>query len=465
MSTGQDAVHPYIPSSVPAMRDAMLRAIGVRDVDELYADIPPALRLERPLRLPEPLASEHDLRRHVDALLARNTSAGEALSFLGAGCYRHFVPAVCDEVNGRSEFLTAYGGEPYEDHGRFQALFEYGSMMGELLEMDVVSVPTFDGAQAAATALRMAGRITGRSRVLIPASTSPQRRSVIDNYVEGALEVAEVAYDPDTGLLDLGDLRAKLSDDTAAVFVENPTYLGLIEAQAPDIVRLAHAAGALAIACVDPSSLGVVEAPGTYGADIACGDLQPLGIHMYFGGGQGGFIASPDEERFVAQYPSRLFGLTRTSVEGEYGFGDVAWERTSFHGREQAREFVGTAAALWGITAGVYLALMGPQGMAELGETCMRLARYAAGRLSSIPGVRASRFSGVPFKEFAVDFSGTGRTVAEINAALLEQGIFGGADLSGQFPELGQSALYCVTEVLTRDDIDRLADTLRGVLA
>ncbi len=465
MSTGRDAVHPYIPSSVPAMRDAMLRTIGVRDVDELYADIPPALRLERPLRLPEPLASEHDLRRHVDELLARNTSTSEALSFLGAGCYRHFVPAVCDEVNGRSEFLTAYGGEPYEDHGRFQALFEYGSMMGELLEMDVVSVPTFDGAQAAATALRMAGRITGRSRVLVPASTSPQRRSVIDNYVDGALDVAEVAYDPDTGLLDLGDLRAKLSDDTAAVFMENPTYLGLIEAQAPEIVRLAHAGGALAIAGVDPSSLGVVAAPGAYGADIACGDLQPLGIHMYFGGGQGGFIASPDEQRFVAEYPSRLFGLTRTSVEGEYGFGDVAWERTSFHGREQAREFVGTAAALWGITAGVYLALMGPQGMAELGETCMRLARYAAGRLSSIPGTRAPRFSGVPFKEFAVDFSGTGRTVAEINAALLEEGVFGGADLSAQFPELGQSALYCVTEMLTRDDIDRLADTLRRVLA
>ncbi len=465
MSTERDAVHPYIPVSVPAMRDAMLRSIGVRAVDELYADIPPALRLERPLRLPEPLASEHDLRRHVDALLARNTSASEALSFLGAGCYRHFVPAVCDEVNGRSEFLTAYGGEPYEDHGRFQALFEYSSMMGELLEMDVVSVPTFDGAQAAATALRMAGRITGRSRVLVPASTSPQRRSVIDNYVEGALEVAEVACDPDTGLLDLGDLRAKLSDDTAAVFMENQTYLGLIEAQAPEIVRLAHAGGALAVACVDPSSLGVVEAPGAYGADIACGDLQPLGIHMYFGGGQGGFIASPDQERFVAEYPSRLFGLTRTSVEGEYGFGDVAWERTSFQGREQAREFVGTAAALWGITAGVYLALMGPQGMAELGETCMRLARYAAGRLSSIPGVRAPRFSGVPFKEFAVDFSGTGRSVAEINAALLEHGIFGGADLSEQFPELGQSALYCVTEVLTRDDIDRLADTLRRVLA
>ena len=465
MSTERDAAHPYVPSSVPGMREAMLRSIGARDVDELYADIPPALRLDRPLRLPGPLASEHDLRRHVETLLAANTSAGEALSFLGGGCYRHFVPAVCDEINGRSEFLTAYGGEPYEDHGRFQALFEYCSMMGELLEMDVVSVPTFDGAQAAATALRMAGRITGRRQVLVPAITSPQRRSVIANYVEGALDVIDVDSDPRTGLLDVGDLRSKLSDDTAAVLVENPTYLGLIEAQAPDIVRLAHGGGALAIACVDPSSLGVVEAPGAYGADIACGDLQPLGIHMYFGGGQGGFIATPDEVRFVAEYPSRLFGLTRTSVEGEYGFGDVAWERTSFHGREEAKEFVGTAAALWGITAGAYLALMGPRGMAELGETCMRLARYAAGRLSSIPGVRAPRFSGVPFKEFVVDFSATGHTVGEINAALLAEEIFGGVDLSGQFPELGQSALYCVTEMHTREDIERLADTLRRVLA
>ncbi len=465
MSRERGAVHPYIPSSVPEMRDAMLRSIGARDLAELYADIPPALRLTQPLRLPEPLASEHDLRRHVDALLDRNTSATEALSFLGAGCYRHFVPAVCDEVNGRSEFLTAYGGEPYEDHGRFQALFEYCSMMGELLDMDVVSVPTFDGAQASATALRMAGRITGRRVVLVPATTSPQRRSVIANYVSGALEVVDVAYDRTTGLLDLGDLRAKLSGDTAAVFMENPTYLGLIEAQAPEIVQLAHARGALAIACVDPSSLGVMEAPGAYGADIACGDLQPLGIHMHFGGGQGGFIATPDEERFVAEYPSRLFGLTRTIVEGEYGFGDVAWERTSFHGREHAKEFVGTAAALWGITAGVYLALMGPHGMAEIGETCMRLGRYAAGRLASIPGIRAPRFSGVPFKEFVVDFSESGRTVGEINAALLDEAIFGGVDLSGQFPELGQSALYCVTEVHTRDDIDRLADALRRVLA
>jgi glycine dehydrogenase subunit 1 len=460
-----NAVHPYIPSSVPAMRGAMLRSIGARDVAELYADIPPELRLDRPLQLPEPLRSEHDLRRHIEELLARNVSTAEYPSFLGAGCYRRFVPAVCDEINGRAEFLTAYGGEPYEDHGRFQALFEYCSMMGELLEMDVVSVPTFDGAQAAATALRMAGRITARPTVLVPATTNPQRRSVMANYLDGALEVVEVDYDRSSGLLDLADLRAKLSPATAAVFIENPGYFGVIEAQAPEIVALAHAQGALAVAYVDPASLGVLEAPGAYGADIACGDLQPLGIHMYFGGGQGGFIATPDEQRFVAEYPSRLFGLTRTVVEGEYGFGDVFWERTSFHGREEAKEFVGTAAALWGITAGVYLALLGPQGMREIGETSMRLARYAAGRLAAIPGVRAPRFSGAPFTEFVVDFSATGRTVREINAALLDAGIFGGADLSDQFPELGQAALYCVTELHTRAELDRLADTLRQVLA
>ena len=458
-------VHPYIPSSVPDVRAAMLRQIGVADVEGLYADIPPELRLDRPLDLPPAFRSEHELRRHVEGLLARNTSAADYLSFLGAGCYQHFVPAVCDEINGRSEFLTAYGGDPYEDHGRFQALFEYCSQMGELLDMDVVSVPTYDGAQATGTALRMAGRLTGRRTALVPRTMSAQRRSAVANYVDPALDLVDVAYDPASGLLDLADLRSKLSSDTAAVLIENPNYLGLIEEGAPQIVALAHEHGALAVAAVDPSSLGVLEAPGNYGVDIACGDLQTLGIHMYFGGGHGGFIASRDEARIVGEYPSRLFGITTTAVPGEYGFGDVFWDRTSFHGREHGKEFVGTAAALWGITAGVYLALMGPQGMGELGRTWVQLGRYAASRLSSIPGVRAPALTGTPLKEFVVDFGATGRTVAEINAALLARGIFGGVDLSREFPELGQAALYCVTEVHSRADIDRLAAAVAEVVA
>ena len=216
---------------------------------------------------------------------------------------------------------------------------------------------------------------------------------------------------------------------------------------------------------VDPISLGVLATPPTYGADIVCGDLQPLGIHMNYGGGQSGFMATRDEEKFVMEFPSRLFGIAPTSEPGEYGFGDVAYDRTSFgHHREHGKEYVGTQSALWGITAGVYLATMGPKGMEEVGETIMANAQYAAEKVNEIPGVTANPFGSVFFKEFVVDFNKTGKTVAEINKALLEKGIFGGKDLSKDFPALGQSALYCVTEVHTAEDIQTLVDALKEIL-
>jgi glycine dehydrogenase subunit 1 len=215
---------------------------------------------------------------------------------------------------------------------------------------------------------------------------------------------------------------------------------------------------------VDPISLGVLTPPADYGADIVCGDIQPLGMHMQFGGGHAGFIATRDEEKYVMEYPSRLFGIAPTSVPGEYGFGDVAYERTSFAVREEGVEWVGTAAALWGITAGVYLALMGPQGVAEIGEGIMTRSRYAMLEMDKIEGVKAPVFQSPHFKEFVVNFNGTGRTVTEINRALLQHKIFGGKDLSQEFPELGSSALYCVTEVHTKDDIDRLANSLKEVV-
>jgi glycine dehydrogenase subunit 1 len=204
--------------------------------------------------------------------------------------------------------------------------------------------------------------------------------------------------------------------------------------------------------------------PADYGADIVCGDIQPLGMHMQFGGGQAGFIATRDEEAYVMEYPSRLFGIAPTSVPGEYGFGDVAYDRTSFAHREKGKEWVGTAAALWGITAGVYLALMGPQGMAEVGEGIMARAHYALLQMDRIDGVRAPVFQAPHFQEFVVNFDGTGKTVAEINEALLARCIFGGKGLSREFPELGESALFCVTEVHTKADIDRLVGTLEEVV-
>jgi len=248
------------------------------------------------------------------------------------------------------------------------------------------------------------------------------------------------------------------------VYVENPSYLGVVETRLAEIVGLAHEAGALAVVGVDPSTLGVLAPPASLGADIACGDIQPLGIHQHWGGGHGGFIASADDPRIVMEYPSRLFGIASTAVEGEYGFGDVAYERTSFAVREEGKEWVGTAAALWGITAGVYLALMGPQGMVELGEAMMARTAYAMARLGELPGVRLPFAGSHHVKEFVVDFGPTGRTVAEVNRALLERGILGGSDLSAEFPALGQAALYAVTEVRTQAEIDRLADALGEVL-
>jgi glycine dehydrogenase subunit 1 len=461
MSQRRPIVYPYIPNSVPGLKEQMLQEVGAESVEDFYQDVPENLRFRGDMNLPQPLLSEYALKRHVEGILARNKTCQEYLSFLGAGCWQHHVPAVCDEVNQRGEFLTAYAGEPYDDHGRFQALFEYASMMGELLNMDVVNVPTYDGYQAAATSIRMASRITGRRQALICKTISADKLSKIRDYCKPEMAIKLIGYDSETGQLDLEALAAEISSETAVVYFENPSYLGFVETHGDEISQIAHDQGAMCVVGVDPISLGILTPPVEYGGDIVCGDIQPLGMHMQFGGGHAGFVATRDEEAYVMEYPSRLFGIAPTSVPGEYGFGDVAYERTSFAVREEGKEWVGTAAALWGITAGVYLALMGPQGMIEIGEGVMSRSHYAMAHMTRIKGVEAPVFRSPHFKEFVVNFDGTGKTVAEINKALLAKGIFGGKDLTQEFPELGNSALYCVTEVHTKDDIDGLVTALK----
>jgi glycine dehydrogenase subunit 1 len=226
MSQRKATVYPYIPNSAPEVKRQMLEVVGAESTDDFFEDVPEKLRLKGRMTLPEPLLSEYALKRHVEGLLDKNQTAGEYLSFLGAGCYQHHVPAVCDEVNRRGEFLTAYAGEPYDDHGRFQALFEYASMMGELLDMDVVNVPTYDGFQAAATSLRMATRITGRRQVLIARTISADKLSKIRDYCRPNIKIELVDYDPETGQMGLDALKAGISEGTAAVYFENPSYLG-----------------------------------------------------------------------------------------------------------------------------------------------------------------------------------------------------------------------------------------------
>ena len=372
-------VHPYIPNSVPEVKREMLDDIGVADVDEILAEIPGDLRLDRLLDLPEPLTSELDLKRHVQGILERNTSCVDYLSFLGGGCWNHFVPAVCDEIVGRGEFLTAYSGGNYSDLGKHQARFEYNSLMAELLDYEVVVEPTYDWGSAAGFAVRMAARITGRREVLLPENLGRERLSGIrelcePEYMEKHLPVRLVACDPLTGQVLLDDLRRALSTSTAAVYFENPGYLGQLEPAAAEICALARAAGAVSIVGVDPISLGIISSPGSYGADIAVGDLQPLGIHMSCGTGLSGFMAFRDDDHFIAECPFAIYTIVETDVPGQHAFGELLSGRTSYGRREKAPDWVGTQTGLWAICAGVYLATMGPQGMREVGETIVRRA-------------------------------------------------------------------------------------------
>ena len=450
--------HPYLPNSVPVVRQEMLDTIGVRSIDDLYETIPAHLRLEQDLKLPEALASESRLVSHMRGLLRKNEPADPARSFLGYGCYQHYVPATCGEINGRAEFLTAYAGESTEDHGKWQALFEYSSLMAELLEMDVVSIPTYDGYQAAATALRMGLRLTGRDRVVVSTAMPAAKLAKIRAYLPVEVEVSLVDVDEATGALDAAAVASCIGDRTAAVLIESPNVFGVVEQGAAEIARAAHANGAVMIAATDPVSLGYLETPASWGADIVCGDIQSLGIGLHFGGGHGGFIAAHDEPEFVFEFPSRLFGLAPTCEPGEIGFTDVAYERTSLARREEGNEWVGTAASLWAITAGVYLSLMGPQGMRELGTAVAALTRYAKDRIGALPGFEAPHADSANWREFVVRHDALG--AAEIRERMLERGYHAGVDLGRFFADRGDQLLVSVTEQHTQADIDALVRAL-----
>lgn len=468
---GKDFIHPYMPNSVPGIKEEMLQELGIKSVEEIYESvIPEELRYKERLDLPEPILSEHELKKHVKGILDKNVSTEEYTSFLGAGCYKHQVPALCDEINSRGEFLTGYCGDTYSDHGKMQAIFEYASMMGELLDADVVSYTNYDGGQAVSSSLRIAlrvmeGRGMPKTMLLVPSTMNPEIYSQADAYCRNLAQVQKVAYEPETGLMDLADLEEKLrTGQVAAVFYENPSYLGFFETRGQEIADLAHRYGALCIAQPEVAALGIMESPMNQGADIVCGDIQPLGMHIQFGGGQAGFIACQQDVELIRQFPTYMYGIAETGEEGKYGWGRAMNYRCSHGSRENANEYFGTETGLWGITAGVYLASMGPQGMYELGETIIQNVNYAIGKLSEIPGIRANVFKNSNFQEFVVDFTKTGKTVQEINKALLGEKIFGGKDLSKDFPWLGQSALYCVSELTTADDIEHLAEVLQRIV-
>jgi len=442
---------PYL-SLTDDDRDQMLEAIGVSSVDELFRDIPESLRFEGELDL-EPALSEPELVKHLADLAARNAHTGQELSFLGAGIYDHYVPAVVDAVLARGEFLTAYTPyQPEMSQGVLQAIFEYQTVICELTGMDVSNASSYDGTTVAADACYIAKHVTGRSKVVLCETVNPQVRQVVKTYAPGfGLEVVEV---PHTGGVTDPDRLAAAAADAACVIFQQPNFFGCLE-PAPDLAAAATDAEALPVAHVDPLSLGVLEAPGSYGCALAVGEGQGAGNYQAYGGPHYGFIAARSD--YIRRMPGRIVGET-TDIAGKRGYVLTLQTREQHIRREKATHNITTNQTLLALAGLVYLSWLGPQGVRELGETCMSLGELAKEQLG-LPLVFSEQTT---FKEFAVR---VGRNAKEVVRAARERGVHPGYALGRDYEGMEDALLVCVTEKRAPSDIDRLATVLGEVAA
>ena len=456
--------HPYIPNSDESIKRQMLSDIGVGTIEDLFKDIPSPIRAKASLTIP-PKLSEMEARRHVEAILNKNLSTRDLLSFLGAGLWPHHVPAAVDAITSRGEFLTSY--TPYQpeiSQGMLQAMFEYQSMICELTSMDYANSSLYDWSTSLGEAARMVSRVTHRDEFIVPHFIHPERLSTLRTFCEPVdIKVVEVAQDKRTGAVDLTDLKSKVTARTAGVYVEYPSFLGFVEQSCEEIAQLTHNGGALFVVGSEPISLGVLKAPGEIGADIVVGEGQPLGNHMNYGGPLLGIFACKGDA-LLRQMPGRIIGKTTTQDGRQDAYCMALQTREQHIRREKATSNICTNEALLALAAASYLSLLGPKGIEELCATILDRTSYALRQLRKVRGVSAPVFDAFHFMEFTVNFDKTGKTVAEINALMLNAGIQGGLDVSRFFPELGQTALYCFTEVHTRQDIDMLADKLQQIL-
>jgi|FLYL01.1.fsa_nt_gi glycine dehydrogenase subunit 1 len=430
------APHPYIPNTDEDRR-AMLDAVGAASIDELFADIPPAFRIDG-LDLGPP-RSELELTAEFAAQAARNTVPGNGTaSFLGGGAYRHFIPSTVAHVIGRSEFYTAY--TPYQpeiSQGTLQTMFELQSMTCELMAMDVANAGMYDGASALAEACLMACRLTGRHRIAVHTSVNPRWLEVVRTYAGGpGIPVDVVDGGP-------------LTEEHACLAVQQPSFLGWLE-DVDALRESARACGALLVAAVNPVSLGLLRPPGEYGADIAVAEGQPLGWPVNFGGPWLGLFACRAE--YVRQMPGRIVGRT-TDQAGRTAYVLTLQTREQHIRRERATSNICTSQQLVGLAATVYLATLGKHGLRRVAEACYHKAHFAAALISRIPGYELASGRAF-FHEFTVRCPAP---PAEVNRRLLERGIIGGLDVSAFEPN---GMLLCVTEMNTREEIERLAAAL-----
>jgi glycine dehydrogenase subunit 1 len=434
----------------------MLDAIGVGSIDELFAEIPAELRLDRPLDLP-PGLSETECFDHLAALAERNAHADAELCFLGAGMYDHYVPAIIDAITQRSEFLTPYTPyQPEVSQGGLQVMFEFQTAISELCALPVANASLYEGPSSVASAAYLAIGATGRRRLVVSRGLHPQSRETLVTYARGFdAEVVEVGLEG--GLTDAGELDAALDGDTAALFVQNPNFLGAVE----DLEALAAAAGeagALTVAAVDALTLGVLRPPGECGAQIAVGEGQPLGGRLDFGGPSFGFFCATEEH--LRRMPGRIAGET-VDADGRRGFVLALQTREQHIRREKATHNICTSQALNALGGVVYLTWLGKRGVIELGELLAQRTAYARERLAELDGVELLHEAPV-VREFAIRVDAPVQVVLDRCAA---EGIAAGYWLGREYPEFDDGLLIALTERRSRADIDRLADTLGAAVA
>ena len=449
---------PYAPATDADVAH-MLARIGVASVDDLFADIPPALRFTSDLDLPSGV-SELELMREARSLAAMNVDTGRELSFLGYGYYDHYVPAVCGTIAGRSEFATAYTPyQPEVSQGTLQAIFEFQTAISELVGLPVSNASLYDGATAAAEAMYVSEQLTGRDRAIVLGTVHPHVRQVLDTYAH-AYDMKIDCIEPDvaTGITSVAAVEAALADDVACVIMQQPTVFGTLE-DAPRLCAAAREVGAVPVVHADPLSLGVLEAPGMYGAGIVVGEGQGLGNSLSFGGPSFGFMAA--ESRFTRRMPGRIVGRTK-DADGTVAYVLTLQTREQHIRRDKATSNICTNQALNALAGIVYMSWLGGTGLHQLGTLLLDRAEQLRSVLASIPGVSLMH-DGPVFKECVVQLP---RPAREVIAAAKQRGVHPGYPIGEEYPELGPNALLvAVTEQRTDQDLHTLASVLTEVLA
>jgi glycine cleavage system P protein (glycine dehydrogenase) subunit 1 len=438
-------------SATPDDRAEMLATIGVDSVDELFEQVPDALRLDRPLALPEGM-SEADVFGRLAALAARNADAEEQVCFVGAGMYDHYVPAIVDAIAQRSEFLTPY--TPYQpeiSQGGLQVMFEFQTAMSELTALPVSNAGLYEGPSSVASAGYLAMAATGRRRFVVSRGLHPHSRETLATYAVGyGAEVVEIGLSD--GRTSTDELAQAVDGETAAVFLQSPNFLGAIE-RVEALGASAKEHGALLVVACDPMTLGVLKPPGEQGADIALGEGQPLGNRLDFGGPSFGFFCASEE--LIRRMPGRIAGET-DDVDGRRGFVLALQTREQHIRREKATHNICTAQALNALAAMVHLAWLGREGYRELGELLVRRTAYARERLASVEGVEL--LHGAPVaRELAIRVAAPAARVLERCA---ERGIAAGYPLGRDYPEHEDGLLVAITERRTKAQIDELAEAI-----